>query len=170
MFRLLISLLIVCFSGLWLKPAELAESYQIPTEITGQSSSSLQQLVKPIWLSPLKLKNAAPAWPVVSAQAAAVVDWETGQILWQKNPSQVVTLASLTKLMTALVVLENYWQPQMVVEVPAAAVAANLKSYLQPGDKTSLAELLRILLAASSNEAAETLATQFGREKFIAAM
>jgi D-alanyl-D-alanine endopeptidase (penicillin-binding protein 7) len=144
--------------------------YPTPTELIINSSSTNQFLSKPIWSKPLVLKDLTATWPRVTAQAAAVVDWQSGQILWQKNPDQVLSLASLTKLLTAEIVLENNWQPEKKINVPPEALTIGIKTYLAANETFTVADIFKILLMASSNEAAEALAAQFGRSRFIEMM
>lgn len=170
MFNLLLSIVIVWMTAGLSRPVADFYYYQTPTEMTVGSSSVHQLLFKPIWSKPLELKDSTIALPKITAQAAAVVDWQSGQILWQKNPDQLVSLASLTKLMTATVILENNWQPEKIFSVPPQAVPIGIKTYLAAGQTAKAADIFKILLIASSNEAAETLAAQFGRNQFITIM
>lgn len=140
--------------------------FYIPTETT--VSSSLVVITKqPTWSKFLVLKKDHPSWPKVSARGAAVVDWKTGQILWQKNPDKVLPLASLSKLMTALVVLQQKYNFNDSVYVPDKAIFSGIKSYLQGGENFLLADMFKIMLIASSNEAAESLARFKNRDDFI---
>lgn len=95
------------------------------------------------------------------AEAAIVIDADSGAVLWGKNISDTYYPASITKLMTALVVLENS-APDEVVTVAAEAVdklewgAVSVK--LQAGDTLTVEDLLYAMLLRSANDAANALA------------
>lgn len=108
--------------------------------------------------------------PVLSAQAATVIDNKTGVTLFEKNPDLKHLPASTTKLMTALVALENCL-PQTVVKV-GFVEAEGTKMGLAPGDQLTVESLLYGLLVPSGNDAAFTLAYSCGNSYlgFIAQM
>jgi D-alanyl-D-alanine carboxypeptidase len=97
------------------------------------------------------------------------------RMIYKKNIASILPIASLTKLMTATVVLENpdvYGMDNVCNISPAAAsqddvpVAGNLKA----GETYSVRQLLSVMLYYSSNNAAWALSEVMGTDKFVAAM
>ena len=108
----------------------------------------------------------------VSARSAVLLDGDSGEILWEKNAQQRSLIASTTKIMTALVTLEQM-DPEQIVEVPAEAVGVEGSSmYLQAGEKLTIRDLLYGLMLQSGNDAAVALAITVSgsTEEFAAEM
>lgn len=100
---------------------------------------------------------------VLTAQAkrAIVLDAESGAVLLEKNADDPAAMASLAKMMVALVTLEKMDSLDQVLTVPKEI--HDLEEYstlvgFVPGDKVTVGELLRGLVIASGNDAALTLA------------
>lgn len=108
--------------------------------------------------------------PVVKAKAAIVVDLDSGKILWSKNPDAKLPIASLTKLMTAVVARENYRLDDIVVASKNASEQPTAKIWLKVGEKISVENLLKALLIESANDAATALAENIDAEVFVAKM
>tara|TARA_B100000508_G_scaffold139530_1_gene138059 strand:+ start:1458 stop:2807 length:1350 start_codon:yes stop_codon:yes gene_type:complete len=110
-----------------------------------------------------------PRGPQLAVRSYLVKDLSSDETLAAYNADLVAPIASLTKLMTALVVAEEF---DLEGEVPVIAEqhATTLVPRLSGIHRTTVFDLLQLLLLESSNEAAEVLATQMGREQFIAAM
>ncbi|NBB91494.1 MAG: D-alanyl-D-alanine carboxypeptidase [Spirochaetes bacterium] len=112
----------------------------------------------PEWIA-----NSDIPQPPVSAQAAILIDHETGTVLYEKTADTVIPPASLTKIMTIHLVLELARDGVISLgetfEVPRAAWARNMPPgsslmFLGPGQRVSYAELLEGLVVASGNDAA----------------
>jgi D-alanyl-D-alanine carboxypeptidase (penicillin-binding protein 5/6) len=103
---------------------------------------------------------AAPERPDLSARAAILVDARDGHVLYRRDPAQERPIASATKLMTALVALEELPLGREVRAVPYEAAPAESRIDLRTGERMSVADLLRALLLESANDAAETLAVR----------
>jgi len=102
----------------------------------------------------------------LSAKSAIVYDVKTGRELFQKDPEAKLPIASLTKIMTAIVVWETL-SPNDVVTVPASAVKADgERQDLYAGENISVNSLLQLMLIESSNDAAHAL-THYAKEKGI---
>lgn len=94
----------------------------------------------------------------VSAKSAVLLDFDSGNVLYEKNARIRMPMASTTKIMTALVALENCDAGE-VVRVSSDAVGVEGSSvYLAAGEELELRELLYALLLASANDAAEAIA------------
>ncbi len=102
--------------------------------------------------------ESVPPVPETSAEAYALIDASSLALLGKKNSGVRLPMASTTKIMTALVVLENMALDD-VVTVPAEAVGIEGSSlYLQADEKLTVRDLLYGLLLESGNDAACTLA------------
>ena len=93
-----------------------------------------------------------------NAKSAVVIDAKSGAVLFEKNAHTRMPMASTTKIMTALAVLENA-SPDTVIEIPKEAVGVEGSSiYLKQGEKMTVKDLLYGLLLESGNDAAIALA------------
>lgn len=108
-----------------------------------------------IWEPKTELKKNPPA---VRAKAAVVVDFKTDKIILAKNLHQKLPIASLTKIMTAIMVLEYADLEQEVVVSAKAAHVGEAFMGLEAGEKLKLIDLLYGLLLPSGNDAAEVMA------------
>jgi D-alanyl-D-alanine carboxypeptidase len=110
------------------------------------------------------------SFPILSAQGVIAVDGESGVTLYEKNGDLKLLPASTTKIMTALVSLENY-NLSDVVKVGRVNVEGQ-KMGLVEGEQMTFSDILDGLLIYSSNDAAEVLAANYpgGREAFVLAM
>lgn len=120
------------------------------------------------------LENYDPVNLSVSSGAALVIDLEEGQSVYEKNPGSVMPIASITKLMTAMVVLDAglpLEQPIMITEDDLDAMKGT-RSRLPVGAVLTRRELLRLALMASENSAAAALGRSYpgGSSAFVAAM
>jgi D-alanyl-D-alanine endopeptidase (penicillin-binding protein 7) len=106
--------------------------------------------------------------------AALVVDQDTGEALISKNADVVVPIASLTKLMTALVVVEAQLPMDEVLEISSDDVdrEKHTRSRLTVGTRLSRSDMLLLALMSSENRAAMALSRAYpgGRQAFIARM
>lgn len=117
--------------------------------------------------------RAAGAAPGVSAASAVLMDGDTGRVLFEKDSHTRRPIASITKLMTALVALESGHSLEETVTVaPEWAGAEGSSLYLRPGEEVSLEELLYGLMLRSGNDAALAIAGYCGGtvEDFVARM
>ena len=89
----------------------------------------------------------------VSAAAAVLMDADSGRLLYEKNGEKRMLIASTTKLMTALVALEQGGLQQEIT-VTGGHMAEGSSMYLRPGEKLTLETLLYGLLLSSGNDAA----------------
>lgn len=102
--------------------------------------------------------SAVKAMPEVSSHSACVIDIDTGRILAAKNENEKSEPASITKIMTALIALENA-DIKKIVTIPGAAAGVEGSSiYIKAGEKYSLEDLLYGLMLRSGNDAATAIA------------
>lgn len=110
--------------------------------------------------------------PDITAKAAYFIDADTGEVLYQKDIHSRLPVASLTKIMTVVVSLENYkWDDPISISQSAANMEPD-HMILQADEKLSVEELLYGIFLVSANDAAEALAENYpeGRESFITQM
>ncbi len=120
---------------------------------------------------PADLHISAKALPDVSMAAGELVTAD-GRVLWSRNAGSKRAMASLTKIMTAVVAMENS-SPDEIVKVPAeAARVGESTSFLVAGDDITMAELLEGLLVKSGNDAAVAIGEHIagGEDAFVALM
>lgn len=94
----------------------------------------------------------------VTAKSAIAIEWITGKILFEKNKDLKLPMASTTKIMTAILAIENC-DLNKEIEIPAQAIGVPGSSiYLEKGERLKIIELLYGLMLASGNDAAAALA------------
>ncbi|HEX5473043.1 MAG TPA: serine hydrolase [Vicinamibacterales bacterium] len=96
--------------------------------------------------------------PDVRAAAAIVFNPATGQVLYEENSQDKRSIASITKVMTALVFLEDNPDLNQDITVQRSDVYAASTTHLRARDELTAGELLHLLLIASDNAAARALA------------
>ncbi len=106
---------------------------------------------------------ASPAPPEIAAPCGVLMEKETGEILYQKNAHTAMAPASVTKVMTLLIVMEaldagKISMDDMVTVSPNAASMGGSQVYLEPGEQMSMDDMLKATVIASGNDAATALA------------
>jgi len=122
--------------------------------------------------APYPVNQKVSEQPEFSANSIMAIDVDSMAILYEKNADQKHFSASTTKIMTAMVALENYSLDQVLtVTAESLKVDGNLIK-LVPGEQMTVESLLYGLLVGSGNDAALVLAENFqgGTPGFIAAM
>lgn len=104
--------------------------------------------------------------PSVSAAQYLVVDMDTATVLASKGAEDQAPIASITKLVTALVATE-YINLDKTISVPYSSLVYSAVPRLKAGQKVRAYDLLYLVLQESSNEASEALASAVGRAQFI---
>ena len=110
--------------------------------------------------------------PSIRAEAAIIYNPVTQQVLWEENAQNSRSIASITKVMTAVVFLEHALDLTTPVKIERSDVRAASTTYLRANDVLTPNDLLNLLLIGSDNAAARALArvSPFGTEGFIAKM
>jgi D-alanyl-D-alanine endopeptidase (penicillin-binding protein 7) len=107
--------------------------------------------------------------PDLRAEAAIIYDVQTGEIIWGENIEVQRSIASITKVMTAVVFLD--WNPDLSqdVLVTRADVRNASTTYLLPGERVQVYDLLHLLLIPSDNAAARVIARMYpgGEPAFV---
>lgn len=108
------------------------------------------------------------------SSVALVVDQDTNEVLFSKNPEAVLPIASITKLMTALVVAEAKlpMDEMLTVDQDDVEATAGSRSRLKLGTQLTRGEMLHLSLMASENRAAHVLGRTYpgGMPRFVSAM
>lgn len=104
----------------------------------------------------------APAAPAIDAKGAIVMEFDTGRVLYEKDADVPLANASTTKIMTAIVALENSTLDEIVTASKKAATTPPVKMYLQEGEQQRMEDLLYALMLESANDAAVAIAEHVG--------
>ncbi len=108
-----------------------------------------------LFAGPARPESIADPYPNAAAAYLVSVD---GALLWARAPDRALPPASLTKIMTALLLVED-WKPEAVVSVsPEAAAASGSRLGLRAGDRLRFADAFDALLVGSANDACLALA------------
>ncbi|PGT83761.1 D-alanyl-D-alanine carboxypeptidase family protein [Bacillus sp. AFS040349] len=98
----------------------------------------------------------------VSAQTAVLIEQESGRILYEKQANKKMRIASITKIMTAILAIESKKLDEMVTVSEKAIQAEGSSVYLQKGEKIKLEDLVYGLMLRSGNDAAVAIAEHVG--------
>jgi len=109
------------------------------------------------------LSAVCPVFAIdISARYACVMDMQTGRVLYEKNAYDCHSMASTTKIMTALLALENTKENEVVTVSKNAAGTEGSSIYLSAGEKLKMETLLYGLMLNSGNDAAIAIAEHVG--------
>lgn len=145
-------------------------SFPVPVSFALPANSQVTTL--DIWTLPAAIPDTKDTKaPNISATSAIVYDLQTNTTLFAKNAGDHLPMASLTKIMTAIVALEHSKVDDSYLVRKQSLVGEDSMG-LESGEMLSLSDLLYGLMLHSGNDAAETLADNFpgGRASFIVAM
>ena len=110
-------------------------------------------------IKPEPVRNPFYADPQIEASSAIIIDTETNKVLFEKNPDEHLAMASITKIMTALVVLKYTPDLQKIVRVSEkASEISGSQIYLLARETITVENLLKGMLIESANDAAYALA------------
>lgn len=151
-------------------------STSVTTTLRGSGPASITSSTAPQKSVQIRDTFGYSNQPSVNARAALVMDAQTGEVLYSKNSSLAVPIASITKVMTAVVTADARLDMSEEITLQqidfAGAGGKNSSSTLRAGDTMNRAELLLFALMKSENPAAAALARTYpgGRSAFVAAM
>ncbi len=135
---------------------------------------TLRSKVFAVLLSLFAIGAAAESTPQLASVSAHVAALEPGEVLLAKRDDVVLPIASLTKLMSALVVMrsDTGLDEYVTIAAPPSTSGKNAFSHLRVGSQATRGELLRLALMSSENRAAYSLAAGHpgGAGAFVAAM
>ena len=115
---------------------------------------SLQEAMTPRY----KTDASGAIVPDIRAAAAIIFNPETGQVLWEENAQDKRSIASITKVMTAVVFLEDQPDLSQEITIERSDVYAASTTYLRANERITLDNVLHLTLIASDNGAARALA------------
>jgi serine-type D-Ala-D-Ala carboxypeptidase (penicillin-binding protein 5/6) len=100
--------------------------------------------------------------PSVSANNAVLIEQSTGRILFEKNAHEKQNIASITKIMTAIVAIESGKMKELATASERAVFTEGSSIYLKQGEKMVVEDLVYGLMLRSGNDAAVTIAEHVG--------
>lgn len=146
------------------------QAISAPVEPSTQLRSlPVAKYVAPVYAAPVK-KNQSSFGVDVTASSAVVMDVRSGHVLFEKNPDQAMPVASLTKLVTAMTLLDMEPELDAFIDMSPVDKGRIGTTYVELDDRFTTRELIELMLIGSSNEAAHALARAYGGEEFITAM
>ncbi|MGM7635431.1 D-alanyl-D-alanine carboxypeptidase family protein [Bacillus sp. Hm123] len=107
----------------------------------------------------------SPAQANTSAVSAIVMEQQSGRVLYAKDPHEVMRIASITKIMTAIIAIESDKLEEKVKVSKRAVLTEGSSLYLKKGEKISLEDLVYGLMLRSGNDAAVAIAEHVGGSK-----
>lgn len=149
----------------------------IVEEGSGESAEELiQESADDVWL-PVDTVPTEAAALEVGGKSAILMDQTSGTVLFEKNAHEKLAIASVTKVMTLLLVMEALDQGRITLEDPVTCsdVAASMggsQIWLEPGEIMTVHELLKAAAVVSANDACAALAEHISGsiEGFVAEM
>lgn len=147
--KIMAILITVCI----LATATSITSWGLEKEITETASSNTKEIVE---------EEAEEAEPQINSRIALIYDRTSGKIMYEKNGNKQTPMASTTKIMTAIVVLENANLKDVVTIDSKAAGMGGSRLGLKKNDKITVNDLLYGLMLRSGNDAAVALANHVG--------
>ena len=143
---------VAVFGFLFFKQDKVSPESSVP-DVYGTSKSNISN----DWF-PKSKKSKNENSLVLSARSAILVDYDTAEVIYAKNPTERLPAASTIKIMTALVALENSkLSDQFTVSEKAATIGENAMGLAQ-GETLTLEELLYGAMLVSGNDAAVAIA------------
>jgi D-alanyl-D-alanine endopeptidase (penicillin-binding protein 7) len=137
------------------------------------SASSGEVIARAARKAPAKRGNDLNLPFALKSAVALVVDQDTDEVLLEKNTNTILPIASITKLMTALVTIEaDLLMDEEIVVTRDDRTIDRVRSLLRPGVKVTRAQALHLALMSSENHAAQLLGRSYpgGSEQFVEAM
>lgn len=120
-----------------------------------------------IFLMPFKVNATSDENLISNAKSGLLMEISTGKILYEKNINERVSVASMTKMMSQIIILENIesgnlkWDEKITVSSNAAGYGGS-QIYLQPNEVMSVRDLMKGISMASANDATVALAERIG--------
>lgn len=170
---ILVSLLVFCLSlmGNVAWSAQTKSAAPAKKNVIKKSINKNTQ-TKKIKAKPVKKRVIKPASNIVQAKAVYCVNLASNETIMARNENQKLPIASLTKLVSALVTLDHMPLDKIVKVPDHIKTVPKFVIGLKPGDELTVNDLLHGMLISSGNDCAEALACSFpgGKQKFVAAL
>lgn len=133
-----------------------------------QRAREYREVATPLY----RTDDAGNMVPDVRAAAAIIYNPVTQQVLWSENAESPRSIASITKVMTAVVLLENEFDLGREIQITAGDVRGARYHYVRAGDVMPVEDVLHLMLIASDNAAAKAIArtSLLGYDGFIERM
>lgn len=109
-------------------------------------------------LSPIPALKHEALEPDIQAKAALIMDYDTGLFLYEKNIHKALPMASLTKIMTAILILEGHDLSEIVTVESDFSGLEGVRIWLMQGERITVGNLLKALLIRSAGDVAIALA------------
>lgn len=159
----------------YLDPTATTNAGDVPVRENENGSVAGEQQTRPLDESAIDIADTEPvaielaniAKPRTSAQAYIVADIETGQVYATKNSHQPLPIASITKLMTALIANETIAASELIAVSQRAVSTYGEAGGLVAGEALPLKTMYYPLLLESSNDAATAIAEHKGERRFL---
>lgn len=127
----------------------------LPPLPTPEPLPPLGSALPPFWAAAPSLLAGAPPPPAIAAIAAVIVDEASGAVLYDRNAHMAAAPASLTKIATLVLALEDGRLDEVVqTDVDSASMRGSTVMGLEPGDRFTLRDLLYGMMLPSGNDAA----------------
>ena len=146
-------IIVICFSTICMIHTVYADDWDIENL---QENEVLEEIVT------IQTSSEMEEIPSIQSRAAVVIDRNTGNVLFGKQESERRPMASTTKIMTAIIVLENAELSDVVEVSKRAGGTGGSRLGLKAGDKITVHDLLYGLMLCSGNDAAVALAEHVG--------
>jgi len=155
-------ILSIIFTMVGLKPASLRYDQAIAKLESGNNAEVIasedpSQIGFPEITRTPKVKPFTEK-PAINAYHYALGDMESGKILFKQAASEKVPIASTTKIMTAIIALENYKPTDVMTVSPQAASQIGAEVFLRAGEQITFEQLLYCMLLKSGNDSAYAIA------------
>ncbi len=158
-------------------PLALALSILLGTGVSATEESPLYPPAYSVFEEWTEAKEAANLTGDMGCKAALLMEASTGKVLYKSNENEHLPIASVTKIMSTLLIVEAIDKGKIGINdmVTVSAYAASMggsQVFLEPGEQMSVDELLKCLVVVSANDAAVALAEHIygSADSFIAAM
>ncbi len=164
------------FSLLGVTPAFFASPVPDNIKVFDTIQPKLEEKINSFKLSrsPQLIPVAYAGGQYLEASSYIVFDLESGDVLSEKASDQEMPIASITKVMSAVVALDLATPDELVTITEEAASAIPTKIGVIPGEQMTIEELIKAMLLTSANDAAavvqEGIDRKYGEDVFIAAM
>jgi len=172
------------FVGILLIAALFGRADKVNTKIAGVGKKI--EIPQPVLLAQLKpiisqtfLPEIRPAGPIkdnsipgpkLNAKAVLARDLDAGADLYSSNADLLWPLASLTKLMAAVIAVEDVGLNKETDISESVIATEGIAGNIEAGEKYQIGELVKIMLLVSSNRAASAVAEFYGKENFVKQM